>query len=150
MQSDVGRSQECLESCLLAWRELAEAIQRCCASIVKMDLEGVYRQIARQEDLCAKIRKLTAERCACEHAEHTPTGSPFPPRAGLGRSGVAEHARLLENELPVAQHQVRQWNRMLKILLARSSRTINMRANALVNQFATYPPPRSGRTCASL
>jgi len=149
MQSEVDQSRESLQSCLLTWRELAEAIQICCVSLVNMDLEGIYRQIARQEELCAKIRTLTAQRRACERPEPIPTGSPFPQRAEPRRPGAAEHW-LTENELAAAQQQVRQWNRMLKILLARSSQTVNMRANALVNQFATYPPPRSGRTCSSL
>lgn len=153
MESGADRYLEWLESRLMAWRLLAQALQQGCAALVEMDLAGLYRHISRQQELCAKISILTKEQSAwgrrdSQHFGLLLPGSSPPTFVEFSGTVVAERARVLDRELVGAQEQVRRQNRVQKALLARSSHTVNLRANALVNCFPTYPPPQPGSACA--
>jgi hypothetical protein len=135
-----------LEKRLSLLRTLAQQFVDCRKEFVSMDLDGMHRRIADQEELCRQIQSLDPaidvlqKTCAIQ--------------LGLGRKGIAgpheaaasaERLRGVMRELREAQSEVGRLNRIHAAYLRRSSRTIQVLINFVGNYSVTYGRPAYAR-----
>jgi hypothetical protein len=131
-----------LEQRLSLLRLLAREFVECRKEFVALDLEGMYRRISEQEELCRQIQRLQPgiralqQTCAAQ--------------LGLGNHGVAatpenaEWANRLSRvmqELACAQAEVGRLNQIHAAYLPRSRRTIHVLMNFVGRYAITYSRP---------
>jgi hypothetical protein len=131
-----------LETRLSLLRTLAQQFLDCRKEFVSMDLDGMHRRIAEQEQLCRQIQSLHP---AIDVLQQTCAN-----QFGLSRKGIASPeeaaasaARLrgVMGELREAQAEVGRLNRTHAAYLRRSGRTIQVLINFVGNYSLTYGRP---------
>ena len=143
MPPEIDQYVELLDQRVLALRQLARQFIDCRPAFVAMNLDGIYRHVAEQEELCRRIRSIDAAlRAAAEIRRKRPAGPALAVASGQGpRFESAARLGQLKHELDEAQAEVRQLNRAHAAMLRRSGRTLAMLTNFLGNYAMTYGPP---------
>jgi hypothetical protein len=138
-----------LEKRLSLLRTLAQQFVDCRKEFVSMDLDGMHRRIAEQEELCRQIQSLDP---AIDVLQQTCAN-----QLGLGRKKIAgpqeaaaraERLRGVMGELREAQAEVGRLNRIHAAYLRRSGRTIEVLLNFVGNYSLTYGRPAESRRLA--
>jgi len=116
-------------------------------SFIAMDLEGIERRIAEQEELCARIRSLDSDitkiqdRCAQQVGANQATTGLFWPGSGGNDEAQDKRIRAMLGRIQAAQSELQQLNDANQAMLRRSRRTVRALLN-LYNSFApTYAEP---------
>jgi hypothetical protein len=131
-----------LERRLSLLRLLAQEFVDCRKEFVALDLDGMYRRIFEQEELCREIQRLhpaihaLQQTCAAqlEFANH----------GVQGKAENAERADRLERvmkELGEAQDEVGRLNQIHAAYLRRSRRTVQVLLNFIGRYAMTYSRP---------
>jgi hypothetical protein len=131
-----------LERRLSLLRLLAQEFVDCRKEFVALDLDGMYRRISEQEELCREIQRLhqgiqaLQQTCAAQLGleKHGEAGNPE----------IAEWAERLSRvmqELGKAHAEVGRLNQVHAAYLRRSRRTINVLMNFIGNYAMTYSRP---------
>jgi hypothetical protein len=131
-----------LERRLSLLRLLAQEFVDCRKEFVALDLDGIYRRISEQEELCRQIQRLHPAIHALQQtcAMQLGLGS----RYGAGRPENAEWAERLSRvmqEIGKAQAEVGRLNQIHAAYLRRSRRTINVLMNFIGRYAMTYARP---------
>jgi hypothetical protein len=133
-------------------RALAKQFVDCRKEFVSMDLDGMHRRIAEQEELCRQIQLLNP---ASDVLRQTCASQP-----GIGWKGVPRLQKASTCELPLrglmselrqAQEEVGRLNRIHAAYLRRSGRTIQVLMNFVGNYALSYGrPAEPGRRASQL
>lgn len=128
-----------LERRLSTLRHLAKSLQDCQKVIVDLDLEGIHRQVARQENLCSELRFLGQEHQAATR-DRAGGVRVVAPAAGEIQVSAYEQEALhrLRHELKGVLVQVRHLNRVQCQVLGKSRRSVNVLINFLAHYRGTY------------
>jgi hypothetical protein len=147
--AEVEKYVALLQARLLLLRALAQQFVDCRKEFVSMDLDGMHRRIAEQEELCRQIQSLDP---AIDVLQQTCVN-----QFGLGRKQIAgpreaaasaERLRGVMRELREAQSEVGRLNQIYAAYLRRSSRTIQVLINFVGNYSLTYGRPAETRRLA--
>jgi hypothetical protein len=131
-----------LERRLSLLRLLAQEFVDCRKEFVALDLDGIYRRISEQEELCRQIQRLHPAIHALQQTCATQLGLANPD--GSGRADNAEWAERLSRvtqEIGKAQAEVGRLNQIHAAYLRRSRRTINVLMNFIGRYAMTYARP---------
>ncbi|HXZ11169.1 MAG TPA: hypothetical protein VEG64_02145 [Candidatus Sulfotelmatobacter sp.] len=131
-------------------RELAGDLIDCRKAFTGMDLDGIYTHVAKQALLCDKLQKAEEERVRIWQQEVAKTSAPAAGadlRAWIERQdpAVALRLRALLTELVVAEGEVRNLNRVHRLLIDGSRKTLKVLTNALAAFHPTYPAPPTAK-----
>jgi hypothetical protein len=131
-----------LERRLSLLRLLADEFVASRTEFMALDLDGIYRRISEQEELCRQIQRLHP---AIQALQQTCAG-----QLDLDKSGAAGHpgnaewagrlARVME-EIGKAQAEVGRLNQIHAAYLRRSRRTINVLMNFVGSYAMNYARP---------
>jgi len=135
--TDSTRLLRLLERRLDLLGTLTVTLQESRNDFVAMDLSGMERRIAEQEQLCARIRSLDSEISSVQ--------SQCAVRAGLPDIDVknGEQIRVMLARISAAQLELKRANDAHQAMLRRSRRTVQVLLNVF-NSFApTYSAPVS-------
>jgi hypothetical protein len=131
-----------LERRLSLLRLLAQEFVDCRKEFVALDLDGMYRRISEQEELCRQIQRLHPGIHALQQTCAMQLG--LRNRDGAGRPEDAEWAERLSRvvlEIGKAQSEVGRLNQIHAAYLRRSRRTINVLMNFIGSYAMTYARP---------
>jgi flagellar FlgN protein len=123
-------------------RLLAQEFVDCRKEFVALDLDGMYRRISEQEELCRQIQRLHPAIQALQQTCATQIGL-----ESTGGAGEAENCQRAERlgrvmrELGQTQAEVGRLNQVHAAYLRRSRRTINMFMNYMSNYAMSYSRP---------
>jgi hypothetical protein len=131
-----------LERRLSLLRLLAQEFVDCRKEFIALDLDGMYRRISEQEELCRQIQRLqpaiqTLQQTCATHL-------------GLESGGAAGNAENTERgerlsrvmqDLGKAQAEVGRLNQIHAAYLRRSRRTMSVLMNYIGNYVMTYTLP---------
>ncbi len=121
---------------------LAQEFVDCRKEFVALDLDGMYRRISEQEELCRQIQRLhpaihaLQQTCAAHLGleNHGAIGN-------LENSEGAERLGRVMHEIGKAQAEVGRLNQIHAAYLRRSRRTISVLMNYIGNYAMTYASP---------
>jgi hypothetical protein len=141
MSVEIGKNLEFLEQRLSLLRALAQELKGCRKDFIAMDLEGMYRQIAKQEDLCRQIQSLRPEADSIGRTSVLQL-DPALSGAAINSDEIAgvERLRAVMRELGKTQAEVGSLNQIHAAFLRRSCKTTQMLINLLGNYAFTYAP----------
>lgn len=131
-----------LEKRLSLLRLLAQEFVDCRKEFVALDLDGMYRRISEQEELCRQIQRLhpaihaLQQTCAMQLGLESRDGAGNPENAEWG-----ERLSRVMQELAKAQAEVGRLNQIHAAYLRRSRRTINVLMNFIGSYAMTYARP---------
>jgi hypothetical protein len=131
-----------LEKRLSLLRLLAQEFVNCRKEFVALDLDGMYRRISEQEELCRQIQRLQPAIQALQQTCAMQLG--LESRDEAGKPGNTEWAGRLSRvmqELGKAQAEVGRLNQIHAAYLRRSRRTINVLMNFIGSYAMTYARP---------
>jgi len=131
-----------LERRLSLLRLLAQEFVDCRKEFVALDLDGMYRRISEQEELCRQIQRLHPAIHALQQTCALQLG--LGSRDGAGTPENAEWAERLSRvmqEIGKAQAEVGRLNQIHAAYLRRSRRTINVLMNFIGRYAMTYARP---------
>jgi len=131
-----------LERRLSLLRVLAQEFVDCRKEFVALDLDGMYRRISEQEELCRQIQRLQPAIHALQKTCATHLGLESHGVAGkLENADCGERLTRVMQELEKAQADVGRLNQVHAAFLRRSRRTINVLMNFIGNYAMTYSRP---------
>lgn len=142
MNHDLETFLGLLERRLSLLRLLAQEFVECRKEFVALDLDGMYRRISEQEELCREIQRLQPsihalqQTCAVQLRLRT--------QGANGNTENAERAARLGSvmqELEEAQAEVGRLNQVHAAYLRRSRRTIHVLMNFIGIYAMTYSRP---------
>jgi len=139
-----------LELRLSLLRLLAQEYVDCRKEFVALDLDGMYRRIAEQEELCRQIQRLTPGIRALQQTCAAQLGLLNP--AGAGKPESAEWAWRLSSvmqELGKTQAEVGRLNQIHAAYLRRSRKTIDVLMNYIGRYAMMYARPGEPAAAAS-
>jgi hypothetical protein len=145
MNPDIEKYVTLLERRLFLLRALAQQFITCRKEFIGMDLDGMYRRIAEQEELCRQLRSQCPSIRSLQRTWAVPMDV-VQRDATRGDEALAWNARLraVLLELRDAQAQIRQLSQIQAAYLRRSSRTVQMLMNFIGNgDFAYGRIPKS-------
>jgi hypothetical protein len=132
--------------------ELENELVACRAAFTGMDIDKIYGHLAKQAMLCEKLREAKAENAIAWHAASQIVRLPAEGMdiAALIKSlepSLANRLRQILTKLALAEGNVRHLNRVHRVYIEGSSRTLDTLSNALASVPATYnaslrPPGR--------
>ena len=131
-----------LEKRLSLLRLLAQEFVECRKEFVALDLDGMYRRISEQEELCRQIQRMhpaiqaLQQTCAKQLALDQPRAREIPENAAW-----AERLNRVVRELGSAQAEVMRLNQIHAAYLRRSRRTIDVLMNFVGGYAMTYECP---------
>jgi len=131
-----------LERRLSLLRLLAQEFVDCRKEFVALDLDGMYRRISEQEELCRQIQRLHPAIQALQQTCATHLG--LESRGAAGDAENAERAERLGRvmqDLGKAQEEVGRLNQVHAAYLHRSRKTIDIFMNYIGNYAMTYSRP---------
>ena len=142
MSSDIETFLGLLEKRLSLLRLLAQEFVDCRKDFMAFDLDGMYRRISEQEELCRQIQRLNPGIQALQRAcamqlgieNHYPGGKNE--NAGLG-----ERLTRVMHELGKAQDEVGRLNQIHAGYLRRSRKTISVLMNFIGRYAMMYARP---------
>jgi flagellar biosynthesis/type III secretory pathway chaperone len=152
MMTEINGSgyREILDKTVMTLRQLSGELQQGCAMLAAMDLDGIYQRIANQESLIQTLLALEQERKSWEKKVAHPGRSVGPPRAKAPSTDPTRNDRI-RDQIEDAQAEVRRWNGVYGILLARSRQSVGALANAMgCLSVAGMPPSAQAETVASV
>lgn len=138
-----------LERRLSLLRLLAQEFVACRKEFVALDLDGMYRRISEQEELCREIQRLQPAMQALQQA--------CAKQLGLGNRSLiapltdresAERLPRVMRELGQAEAEVWRLNQIHAAYLRRSQRTIRVLLNFVGRYAMTYTRPEEPATPA--
>jgi hypothetical protein len=139
---EIEKYQALLEHLLSLLRALAEHLVGCRKEFVARDLDGIYRCIATQEELCRQVQSIrpaidASRRICTEQLARAPLGV-----AGMP-DGVVRMDRLRGTirELAKAQAEVGRLNQIHAAYLRRCGRTVRVLMNFVGSYSLTYARP---------
>ena len=150
MSHDIETYLKLLEQRLSLLQLLAQELVDSRKEFVALDLDGMYRRISEQEELCRQIQRLhpairaLQETCAA-HLE-------LEKNDAASKAENAEQARRLAivmQELGKAQAEVGRLNQIHAAYLRRSRRTINVLMNFIGGYAMNYTRPAQANLAAS-
>jgi hypothetical protein len=131
-----------LERRLSLLQLLAQEFIVCRKEFVAFDLDGMYRRISAQEELCREIQRLEP---AIQALQQTCAAQVIVENQGAtDRVGSAEWAKRLEGvmrDLAIAQTEVGRLNQVHAAYLRRSRRTIDVFMNFIAGHAMNYARP---------
>jgi hypothetical protein len=131
-----------LERRLSLLRLLAREFVDCRKEFVALDLDGMYRRISEQEELCRQIQRLQPAIQALQQKCATHLGLENRGAGGNPEySEWAERLRRVMQELGKAQAEVGRLNQIHAAYLRRSRKTISVLMNFIGNYAMTYARP---------
>jgi hypothetical protein len=131
-----------LERRLSLLRLLAQEFVDCRKEFVALDLDGMYRRISEQEELCRQIQRLQPAIQALQQTCAAHLGLENRGAAGHSENSEwAERLRLVMQELGKAQAEVGRLNQIHAAYLRRSRKTISVLMNFIGNYAMTYSRP---------
>ena len=142
MSRDLETYLELLERRLSLLRLLAQEFVDCRKEFVALDLDGMYRRISEQEELCRQIQRLHPAIHALQQTCATHLG--WESRGAAGNSENAERAErlaLVMQDLGKAQAEVGRLSHIHAAYLRRSRKTISVLMNYIGNYAMTYSFP---------
>jgi hypothetical protein len=131
-----------LERRLSLLRLLAQEFVDCRKEFVALDLDGMYRRISEQEELCRQIQRLQPAIHALQQTCATHLG--LESRGAAGNAENAERAERLGRvmrDLGKAQAEVGRLSQIHAAYLRRSRKTISVLMNYIGNYAMTYSCP---------
>jgi hypothetical protein len=133
---------ELLEKRLSLLRLLAQEFVDCRKEFVALDLDGMYRRISEQEELCRQIQRLHPAIHALQQTCALQLGLENRDAAGKPENTEWEErlSRVMQ-ELGKAQAEVGRLNQIHAAYLRRSRRTINVLMNFIGSYAMTYARP---------
>lgn len=150
MISEIETYLELLERRLSLLRLLAREFVDCRKEFMAFDLDGMYRRISEQEELCRQIQRLHPAIQALQQTCATRLG--LDGRGAEGKPENAEWAERLErmmNELGTAQAEVGRLNQIHAAYLRRSRRTVEVLMNFIGSYAMTYARPIEPVSCTA-
>jgi hypothetical protein len=142
MSADTQKYLELLETHLALLRALAREFVDGRKEFMALDVDGIYRRICEQEELCRQIERLQSairslqQKCAGEFGPGGSVAASHPEdRACAGRV-----ARVLL-EIGKAHAEVGRLNQIHAAYLRRSRRTANVLLNFIGSYAMTYSRP---------
>jgi hypothetical protein len=139
---DLDTYLELLERLLSLLRLLAQEFVDCRKEFVALDLDGMYRRIFEQEELCREIQRLHPAIHALQQTCAAQLG--LGNQVVQGKAENAERAARLERvmkELGEAQAEVGRLNQIHAAYLRRSRRTVQVLLNFIGRYAMTYSRP---------
>jgi hypothetical protein len=142
MSADIQTYMELLEKHLALLRLLAREFVDGRKEFMALDIDGIYRRISEQEELCRGILRLQQairtleQKCASELALGRRAEELLPQE----RESAGRLARTLV-EIGNAQEEVRRLNQVHAAYLRRSRRTANVLLNFISSYAMMYPRP---------
>jgi flagellar FlgN protein len=139
---DLDTYLELLERRLSLLRLLAQEFVDCRKEFVALDLDGMYRRIFEQEELCREIQRLHPAIHALQQT--CATQLEFGNHGVQGKAENAERAARLERvmkDLGEAQAEVGRLNQIHAAYLRRSRRTVQVLLNFIGRYAMTYSRP---------
>jgi hypothetical protein len=139
-----------LERRLSLLRLLAQEFVDGRKEFVALDLDGMYRRISEQEELCRQIQRLhpaihaLQKTCAIQLGLESRDGAGKPENTEWG-----ERLSRVMQELGRAQAEVGRLNQIHAAYLRRSRRTINVLMNFIGSYAMTYARPAEANLTAS-
>jgi hypothetical protein len=131
MNSQVDAHFRLVERQLSLFRLLARQLVDCRAEFVGMDLDGIYKRVAEQEELCRRIEALCPSGMALSQGEES--------------TDDRKKLPLLIRELSDAQAEVHRLNQVQAAYLRRSRKTVDILIRALESTSGIYGPPPEGK-----
>jgi hypothetical protein len=131
-----------LERRLSLLRLLAQEFVDCRKEFIALDLDGMYRRISEQEELCREIERLhpaiqaLQETCATQLGLENRSGGRVAESAGW-----VERLTCVMQELGKEQAKVGRLNQIHAAYLRRCRRTINVLMNFIGSHAMTYARP---------
>jgi FlgN protein len=139
---DIETYLELLERRLSLLRLLAREFVDCRKEFVALDLDGMYRRISEQEELCRQIQRLHPAIHALQQTCAVQLGLGNPSAARMMENAEwAERLSRVMQELGKAQAEVGRLNQVHAAYLRRSRRTITVLMNFIGNYAMTYSQP---------
>lgn len=126
---------------------LAKALAESRTDFVAMDLQGIERRIAEQEQLCGQITSLDAEitraqmRCVEQTGTRAQTSAIARPGELYDADSSEERIRATLGRVAEAQAKVKKLNDAHQAMLRRSRRTVNTLLNFFNSYATTYGTP---------
>jgi hypothetical protein len=142
MNSEIETYLELLERRLSLLRLLAREFVDCRKEFMAFDLDGMYRRISEQEELCRQIQRLHPAIQSLQQTCATQLGL-----QDRGIEGQPENVKCAErlgnlmNELETAQAEVGRLNQVHAAYLRRSRRTVEVLMNFVGSYAMTYARP---------
>jgi len=143
MLPEMTQLQDLTERQLQLLHELIAELAGSRPALTAMDLDGIYSHVARQTFLCQRLEEIERERCAAWKAVATATGSLIDPKEIISciraiDESAAERLDHLQNNIAIAQRELRHQNRVHTLLIDGTRRTLAILANALASISPTY------------
>ncbi len=146
MSHDLETYLTLLEQRLSLLRLLAQELVDSRKEFVALDLDGMYRRISEQEELCRQIQRLHPAIQALQQTCATRLGVRNHDEAGNPENAEsAERLTCVMQELGKAQAEVGRLNQIHAAYLRRSRKTINVLMNFVGSYTMTY-----GRTAENV
>ncbi len=146
MSHDLETYLKLLEQRLSLLRLLAQELVDSRKEFVALDLDGMYRRISEQEELCRQIHRLHPAIHALQQTCATQLGVGNPGAAGNPENAErAERMTRVMQELGKAQAEVARFNQIHAAHLRRSRKTIDVLMNFVGSYTMTY-----GRTVETM
>lgn len=128
-----------LQRQLFLLRALAEQLLSCRKEFVAMDLDGIYRHIAEQEELCRQLQSIglaidSMRKARTRQLESGTDGEP------ANQQWTARFAAVMR-EMQEARNEVCRLSRIHAAYLRRSGRTVQVLLNFLGNYALFYARP---------
>lgn len=142
MSHDLETYLTLLEQRLSLLRLLAQEFVDCRKDFVALDLDGMYRRISEQEELCRQIQRLQPgiqalqKTCAIQIDLDSCNAGGNP-----GNAQWAERLTRVMQDLGTAQAEVGRLNQIHAEYLRRSRKTINVLMNFIGSYAMTYARP---------
>lgn len=124
---------------------LAQTLAQSRHDFIAMNLSGIERRVAEQEQLCAQIRSLDAEiarmqsRCAENAGSRPAAGTLALPGSPDGDVQQDDRIRAMLGRVGLAQAELKKINDAHQAMLRRSKRTVQI----LLNLFSSFAPTYS-------
>jgi FlgN protein len=142
MSPELETYLELLEKRLSLLRLLAQEFVDGRKEFVALDLDGMYRRISEQEELCRQIHRLHPAIQALQQTCAKQLGlDGGPAQAAPEKEVWAERLARVMQELGKAQAEVGRLNQIHAAYLRRSRRTVQVLMNFLANYAMTYACP---------
>ena len=142
MNADLETYLELLEKRLALLHLLAREFVECRKEFVALDVDGMYRRIAQQEELCREIQRLQPGIHALQVACGNRLGiSAREPAALAGDAHTKDRLHRILRNLGEAQAEVGRLNQIHAAYLRRSRRTILVLRNFIGSYAMTYSRP---------
>src|SRR5271154_6950408 len=146
MSQEIANLTSALERKLTLLHELTEELCACRAAFVGMNLEAIYAHIAKQTQICDRLREIESDRAVAWQAVSASASEPA--NNGTLSSWVqslepnlGDRLRRVLTGLAVAEGEVRHVNHVHSVLLDGTRRTLHVLSNAMATLSPMYAPP---------